>query len=302
MGQLRALSAVAAEGSLDAASRSLHVTPSAVSQRLKALERAVGSVLVVRSRPVRLTAAGQTLLRLARQVDLLVADAVTELAGLPTAATLPVAVNADSLATWVLPAIAPLAAEGVVVDIVREDQAHTSRLLRDGSVVAAITDDSDTVPGCSVRRLGSMRYRPMAAVAFAERWFPEGLTPSALGAAPVVVFDRRDALQHTFLRRRTRGRARPPMHYVPASADFVSAVALGMGWGMVPELQAAGLAEPLVDLDPRGAVDVPLHWQQWKLSSPALDRLADAVVAAAESSLSQPRARSSARTRGPERR
>nr|WP_231134139.1 LysR family transcriptional regulator ArgP [Motilibacter deserti] len=288
---MRALSAVAAEGSFEGAARALHVTPSAISQRLKALERAAGSVLLVRSRPVQVTPAGQALLRLARQVDLLVSDAAAELAGIPARGTVPVAVNADSLATWVLPALAPLADEGITFDVFREDQAHTSRLLRDGTVVAAVTSEAEAVPGCTVRRLGSMRYRPMAAPRFAERWFPEGVTATALGSAPVVVFDRRDDLQHAYLRRRTRGRARPPMHYVPASADFVHAVRLGLGWGMVPELQAAGLAEPLVDLDPRGAVDVTLHWQQWRLASPALDRLAAAVTEAAAASLARPPAR-----------
>ncbi|NAZ87792.1 ArgP/LysG family DNA-binding transcriptional regulator [Kineococcus sp. T90] len=302
LAQLRALSAAVDGGTLEAAARALHVTPSAVSQRLRALEAATGRVLLVRSKPVRPTASGEVLLRLARQVELLAGDALDELdagaapgpPGGERVQTLPIAVNADSLGTWVLPALAPLAGS-VCFDLHREDEGRTADLLRAGTVVAAITSDPDPVAGCSVTRLGAVRYRPTASAAFARRWFPRGPAVEALARAPVVVFDREDDLQHRYLRRRAReprdpagpldplGPLDPPVHRVPSTADFLTAVRLGLGWGMVPDLQGgAERAEgSLVDLDPSGAVDVALHWQQWKLRSASLDRVAAAVTAAA---------------------
>ncbi|MCZ2806546.1 LysR family transcriptional regulator ArgP [Modestobacter sp. VKM Ac-2983] len=279
LAQLRALEATVRTGTLDAAAGALHVTPSAISQRIKALETTTGRVLLVRSRPVQPTESGQALLRLARQIDLLTADATRELDGTGHGrVSLPIAVNADSLATWVLPALAPLAGE-LVLDLHRADQAHTSALLRSGTVMAAVTGDAAPVPGCSATRLGSMRYRPQAAPAFARRWFSDGGTAESLARAPVVVFDRSDDLQHAHLRARGVDPAQPPMHFVPSSADFLTAVRLGMGWGMVPDLQDT--EGGLVVLDPAGAVDVVLHWQQWRLRSPSLDRVADAVHTAA---------------------
>lgn len=280
--QLRALDVTVREGTLEAAARALHVTPSAISQRLRALEVATGRVLLVRTKPVQVTQSGQAILRLARQVDLLTADAARELGdgegeGRPT---LPIAVNADSMATWVLPALAPLAGE-YCFDLYREDQERTSALLRAGSVMAAVTSEAAPVPGCTSTRLGAMRYRPMAAHAFAGRWFPDGPTPEALARAPVVVFDRTDDLQHRYLRRRGAGDARPPLSFVPASADYVAAVALGLGWGMVPDLQAGAVAGQLTELDEDGGIDVLLHWQQWRLRSESLDRVRNAVLAAA---------------------
>jgi LysR family transcriptional regulator (chromosome initiation inhibitor) len=134
-----------------------------------------------------------------------------------------------------------------------------------------------------------MRYRPMAAAAFARRWFPDGPTAEALARAPVVVFDRDDDLQHRYLRARTgRSDVVPPLHHVPASADYLSAVILGLGWGMVPGLQAGAADAELTLLDPDGAVDVVLHWQQWRLRSPTLDRVREAVLAAARRTLDQP--------------
>jgi LysR family transcriptional regulator (chromosome initiation inhibitor) len=294
LGQLRALRATVAEGTLEAAARALHVTPSAVSQRLKALETATGRVLLVRSKPVQVTVSGEAVLRLARQVDLLTADAVRELGDAPAASgesrpvTLPIAVNADSLATWVLPALAPLAGS-CVFDLHREDQQHTSALLRRGTVMAAVTAHAEPVPGCSSTRLGGMRYRPMATPAFVSRWLADGVTSAALAGAPVVVYDRDDDLQHRWLRERAGADLGPPQHFVPSSADYVSAVRLGMGWGMVPDLQRTADDEGrLVELDPDGAVDVVLYWQQWRLRSPSLDRVADALLAAARVQLDQP--------------
>jgi LysR family transcriptional regulator (chromosome initiation inhibitor) len=284
LSQLRALEATVAAGTLDGAARALHVTPSAISQRLKALETATGRVLLVRSKPVRVTESGQAVLRLARQVALLAADAARELVG-EERITLPIAVNADSMATWVLPALAPLAGE-LAFELHREDQEHTAALLRDGRVMAAVTADAEPVPGCTVTRLGGMRYRPMATAAVVDRWFPDGVTAAALARAPVVVFDRDDDLQHRYLRQRGVDPAAPPLHLVPASADYVSAVRLGFGWGMVPAQQEP--AGELVALDPDGAVDVVLYWQQWKLRTPSLDRVADAVLAAARRDLDRP--------------
>jgi LysR family transcriptional regulator (chromosome initiation inhibitor) len=286
LAQLRALDATVREGTLEKAARALHLTPSAVSQRLRALEVGTGRVLLVRSKPVQVTESGAAVLRLARQIELLTADTARELGGATAdrPPALPIAVNADSMNTWVLPALAPLAADSTF-DLHREDQEHTSALLRAGAVVAAITSEAEPVPGCSVTRLGRMRYRPMAAPGFARRWFPDGPTPQALHRAPVVVFDRKDDLQHVYLRRRLGPDADPPAHHVPASADFLAGIELGFGWGMVLDLQQPG--GELVELDPDGAVDVVLHWQQWKLRSPSLDRAREAVQQAARERLDQ---------------
>jgi LysR family transcriptional regulator (chromosome initiation inhibitor) len=160
--------------------------------------------------------------------------------------------------------------------------------LRAGTVMAAVTADADPVPGCTSTRLGGMRYRPMASRDFARRWFPAGPTPEALARAPVVVFDRKDDLQHRYLHAHAGPDVAPPVHYVPASADYVAAVTLGLGWGMVPDLQAGGATTELDVLDPAGGVDVVLYWQQWRLRSTMLDRVREAVLTAAGSELDQP--------------
>src|ERR1700704_6952621 len=79
--QLAALAAVIEFGSFDAAAERLHVTPSAVSQRIKALEQRVGQVLVVREKPCRPTAAGVLPLRFAAQAAMLESQGLAETGG-----------------------------------------------------------------------------------------------------------------------------------------------------------------------------------------------------------------------------
>jgi LysR family transcriptional regulator (chromosome initiation inhibitor) len=288
--QLRTLLAVVDEGTFDAAAAALHVTPSAVSQRMKALEQGAGRVLLLRTKPVRLTESGQVVVRLARQLAQLERDAVAELgmadSGEPV--TLPIAVNADSLATWFLSALTRVPAQQrICFELHREDQDHTTTLLREGLVMAAVTSSPDPVQGCSASPLGRMRYLPVASPEFVARWLDRPLR-QVVGEVPVVVFDRHDDLQDRFARTLTRGRdAGPLRHHVPSSEGFVDAVAAGMGWGLVPAAQAAPrlASGALVRLDPRRAIDVPLYWQQWKLDSPALAAAAAAVASAAKEAL-----------------
>jgi LysR family transcriptional regulator (chromosome initiation inhibitor) len=284
IGQLSALAAVVTEGTFDAAARRLHVTPSAVSQRVKALETSVGQVLVTRSKPVRPTAGGEVILRLARQVEALTADALTEIGAADdeaAAVVVPLAVNADSLATW-FPAALAAAGPGLLFDVHRDDQERTTDLLRQGTVMAAVTSVPDPVPGCTVRRLGRMRYHAAAADDFAARWFPDGVTTEALLAAPMVVYDRTDQLQDRYLRRRARRIVPAPRHYLPDTTAFVQGVAFGLGWGMLLDQQITALPRPPRRLDPARTVDVILYWQQWRLRSAALDAVAAAVRTVAE--------------------
>lgn len=286
--QLRTLAAVIDHGTFDRAAAALHVTSSAVSQRIKALEQQTGRVLLLRTKPVRPTKSGSVVVRLARQVALLESEAMDELGleGAGARPRIPLVINADSLATWVLPALARV--ERASFEITIDDQDHSIDRLREGTSMAAITSNPEPVQGCTARPLGVMRYRPVASVPFAEQWLPEGFTDEALSSAPVVVFDRKDALQDRYLERRLGSGVKfPPRHYVPASSAFVHAIELGLGWGMLPDLQAMPLldAGALTVLDANGYLDVPLYWQQWSIESTTLTRIATSLAREAAAQL-----------------
>ena len=289
--QVRTLLAVVDEGTFDAAAAALHVTPSAVSQRVKALEQRTGRVLLVRTKPVRPTESGAVVVRFARQLARLERDARAELgmndAG--DATRVSIAVNADSLATWFLAALTRVPEEPrLCFELRREDESRTATLLREGLVMAAVTSSPDPIAGCSVRPLGRMRYLAAASPEFAERHLG-GALPDALLRAPVMTFDRSDDLQDAFVRGlgRSRTGAGTVRHQVPTSEGFLSTVTAGLGWGMIPEVQAEPLlrAGRLIQLAPQHPVDVPLYWQQWKLDSPALAAVTEAVTATAAAAL-----------------
>ncbi len=281
------MTAIVDAGSLDAAAQLLHITPSAVSQRLKSLEEQLGRVLIVRGRPARATSAGEAVIRLARQTALLEHDALSSFglhAETGRRVSVPLAVNADSMATWILAPLARLAAShDIDLDLHRDDQDFTARLLESGEVMAAVTSESEPVAGCTSALLGVLEYRAMATPGYAARWFPDGdLSAERLRLAPFVDFDRKDSLQHRWLAEQGVAAQGVPRHYVPASHDYALAVRLGLGWGMVPLLQADGAAASgeLIALG-GSALRVPLYWQQWNLRSVLLDAIAAEIAAEA---------------------
>jgi len=281
--QLAAFAAVVELGSFDAAASRLHVTPSAVSQRIKTLEHAVGQVLIRREKPCTATAAGIPLLRLAAQTALLESEALAEMTGLPDRLTrVALAVNADSMATWFTDVFGAL--PHVLFDVRIEDQDRSARLLREGAVMGAVTTERTAVAGCRTRPLGVMRYLPVASPDFVDRYLRDGVTAATMAAAPSLAWNHDDALQDSLLRKLFRRSVPRPVHYVPTSEGFRAATTVGLGWAMYPERAAA---ESLVDGTfvqiADAQLDVPLFWQCWKLDSPVVVAVTDAVRAAAAS-------------------
>lgn len=284
--QCEALLAVIEGGSFEQAAALLHLTPSAVSQRVRALETFIGNPLVVRTRPCRATPAGARLLQYLRRVQALEnelqADFVDAQAT-PMRVTL--AVNADTLGSWLLPALAHfLIREQIMIDLTVDDQDHTYTLLESGLVLGCISTEAQPMRGCVAEPLGVMRYRCMASPDFRARWFAKGFTRAAIRQAPVIVFNRKDRLQADFL---LQHYGLPddayPCHYIPASEPYMQAIVLGLGWGMLPELQMHSLYADgaLVDLAPNRPTDIGLFWHRWKVQSPRMERLSATLVEAA---------------------
>ena len=197
---LDCLAALADDTSFERAAQRLSITQSAVSQRLRALEAQVGQPLVLRTRPLRLTEPGKVLLRYARQLQAMRADVAREL-GVSTSGVerLAIAVNADSLATWVPAALDPLVQRGVSLELIVDDQDFTHDGLRQGAVLGCVSTVREALRGCRVVRLGTMRYTAAASPAFVERELggtPAGLNRANFSRLPFLVFNRKDDMQH----------------------------------------------------------------------------------------------------------
>lgn len=280
------VAAVVREGSFERAARSLHITPSAVSQRIRLAEERMGTVLVVRGQPCTPTEAGVRLCRHADTVALLESELRRDMPALRTdgavqpQATIHIAINADSLATWFVAAMQAFCTEGApLLDVTLDDQDKTSEWLRRGQVLAAVTSLAKPVQGCRSRKLGTLRYCATASPAFLQRWFANGVTTDSLARAPSLVFDRNDRLQEQWVRRVVRKDLPLPAHRLPSSQAFIDGALAGIGWGMNPLtlVQSHLDAGRLVELLPDRPLDIPLYWQVARLPLPELTRLSTCV-------------------------
>lgn len=270
---LDCLVALADTGSFELAAQQLAVTQSAVSQRLRTLETGLGRLLLVRQRPLRLTEPGKLLLRHARQMQALRADIARELGTAPSQdERLPIAVNADSLATWVLPALDELVQagqhEGHGVELIVDDQDFTHDWLREGAVLGCVSTMSEALRGCSATPLGSMRYIAVASPGFTARAMPKGLNRANFPKLPWLVFNRKDDMAATWASK-AFGLRQPRLlaRAIPSTEAHARAAVLGWGIGVMPEQMAAPwlASGELQPIHPEVYVDVQLHWHQWKL-------------------------------------
>ncbi|MGC3965484.1 MAG: LysR family transcriptional regulator ArgP [Rhodocyclaceae bacterium] len=291
---LAALAAVIREGSFDRAARALNVTPSAVSQRIRLLEERVGCALVIRGQPCRATEMGGRLCQHVDRVRLLeqaLQEAMPALAPEgPVRVALPVAVNADSLATWFAPVLANFGAEApVLMEVAVDDQDHTAEWLRSGRVLAAVTSAARPPVGCNSRPLGAMRYLAAASPAFMARYFAQGVGAGTLARTPSLIFNTKDELQSRWAHRLCHRHVELPRHTLPSPFAFVTAIVAGMGWGLCPEsMIAPQLADgSLVELVPDTPLDVPLHWQYARSASSLLEDFSRQVLAASRGALMQ---------------
>lgn len=286
---LNALSAILRLGSFEAAAAELRVTPSAISQRIKALEDRVGATLINRAQPCTGTPSGLRLARHAEDVGVLESHLGRELAldrG-PGLARLRIAVNADSLATWFVPAMA--AVPDLLFDLVIDDEGHSADWLKRGEVSAAVTAGDKPAPGCDAVALGAMRYVATAAPEFMARWFPDGVTAPALAQAPCLTFNAKDRLQQQWIAAVFGTRIVPPAHALPSAQAFVEAARRGLGWGMNPVALVRGHMRNgrLVPLVAQRPLDVALTWQVARVMAGALDPVTRAVRQAARRVLSE---------------
>jgi len=293
---LRAVAMVVQTGSFEKAALALHVTPSAISQRVKQLEERLGAVLILRGNPCTATEKGEWVCRHMEHVGMLESELFSQLPALLSSdevssrVTLHIATNADSLGTWFLKAVSTFTHQsGFLLNVAVDDQDHTAEWLQRGRVLAAVTSLEKPVQGCRVTPLGFLRYDATASPAFIDRYFPKGVTETELAQAPALTFNQKDRLQQQWISQVFGASIVHPTHWLPSTQSFVDAALLGMGWGMNPALLVRNhLAEGrLVELVAGTPFDVPLFWQVNRLAADRLKSLTDAVVEVARRELVQ---------------
>lgn len=287
--------AVAELGSFDAAALSLHLSASAVTLRVQALEKQLGQVLLVRERPCRVTAAGQQLLTHLQQQRLREQQLLQQLGGKNKHNQFQefhIASNADSLATWLLPLLQPLLLEQqIIVKLRLDDQSQTHQLLEKGLVSACISTEKTAIHGCVATYLGQMKYKMVASCDFVARYFQEPIHRERLKYIPALIFNDQDLLhQHVMLQLFGLQQNQYPHHFVPSSSAFVDAIHLGLGFGLVPEYQLGDDLKTgkLIEIIPKAQTEMALYWHHWQQQSVLLEQLTATITQHAQRAMNGP--------------
>lgn len=290
---LEALAAVVGEGSFEAAARSLNISRCEVDERIRLLEDKTGMVLVIRDRHCSPTEFGQQLCHHLDQVRLMEQDLRRSFASAdqsePDApSVIRVAVNADSLATW-FPEVVQYAASKLNLhfEVIPDDQEHTAERMRNGEALAAITSESDPLPGCRRFALGAIEYVAVANESFIRQRLGADVSAESLSTATYLVFDRKDTLPLQWIIGAFGKSARLRGHWIPSFSGYMACCLNGSGWGMMPRFSV----EPhlrdgsLRELVPGTSVMVPLYWQSSTPNSQIMTALSSIVSQIAEKHL-----------------
>ncbi len=281
---IEALAMVVQECGFEKAATRLFLTPSAVSQRIKALEEQTGQILINRTNPPRATEAGLRILKHYHHVKRLEDDLIDTFTPHENRkfATLALGINMDSLSTWFLDAVRDmLLNHKILLDLKPADQDQTDQLLKDGVVIGCVSSKDKLIQGCRMDYLGCMEYRMLATPAYMARWFPEGVTAENITLAPQFIFDRKDELHLQYFQV-AFGKipAELSAHYLPSSEQFLKFILAGLGYGMLPEQQSNNYLETgeLIELMPGSVVKVDLYWHCWNLKSKLLREFSERLV------------------------
>lgn len=278
--------------SFEKAAEELCISQSAVSQRIKQLEKWLAQPVLIREQPPKATVAGEKLLGLYRRVKLLEQDLLPTISNEPEETTLSVslATNADTLATWLIPSLKEiLLTNRLELNLVVEDEGRTLEKLRSGEVTAAISTQPQPVAGCDAIYLGDMEYLCVASKAFQQRYFSRGLDREALAEAPAVVFDQYDDMHERFLQQHFQlSTSRTVKHVVRSSEAFVALALSDIAYCLIPKIQIEKelVKGQLVNITPEFTLTQQLYWHHWQLESGVLKALSKAVIGYARENLS----------------
>ncbi|WP_135457217.1 LysR family transcriptional regulator ArgP [Vibrio echinoideorum] len=290
---IEALDAVVKQRSFERAAEQLYISQSAVSQRIKQLEKWLAQPALVRENPPRPTPAGKKLLGLYRRVRLLEHELVPELMNEEGSQPLSISVatNADSLATWLLPALSNvMKSRQVELNLVIHGESRTIDKIKSGEVAGAISLESQAIPGCSADYLGRMDYVCVASPDFHERYFSEGVNYSTLSKAPAVSYDQYDDLHKKFLHDHfNMPRDSVINHTVGSSEAFVRLALSGVAYCLIPRLQIVEELESgaLIDITPGFLLSYGIYWHHWQLESGVLKEISQAILNYAHNHLPQ---------------
>jgi LysR family transcriptional regulator (chromosome initiation inhibitor) len=287
---IEALSCVLMMQSFEKAALKLHITQSAVSQRIKNLESYYGEPILIRTLPYRPTKLGNQLIRLLAQIQLLEENFVQERAATDSMPKCAIALNRDSLETWFLGALSEksLIAD-VIVEIIADDQEHTLEYFKNGLVSACLSTESKALKGAEAVYLGTMKYILTASQQFLKRYEFQNDLMSFFRKAPALQFDRNDHLHERYLKHYFANLdAEISYKIIPSVYGFKKYALLGFGYGLIPEIDIADelKTKKLLNMFPTRVWETKLYWHMWSIKSVIYEKFNTEIIKYAQKILS----------------
>ena len=281
---LQALASVIEEQSFERAANVLYITQSAVSQRIKQLEQNIAQPVLIRSQPIRATEVGKKLVKHYHQVMQLEADLLPNI--FPDTPQSPItihlATNADSLATWLIPALAPtIKTKLIEINMLVADEQHTIEKLKDGEAFGAISLQEQPIKGCQMTRLGDLNYILVASPEFRDTYFETGINRESLQYAPGIAFDQKDNMHIRFIEEQYGLKeSEYPLHTMRSSEAFVAMAKHGAAFCLVAELQIKQELQDgsLINLLPDYKLTETLYWHHWILLKGVHKTVSDVII------------------------
>ena len=278
------LEAIVQLGSFERAAESLYVSQSAISQRIKQLEKFLAQPALIRELPPRPTPIGKKLLGLYGRVRLLESEFIPELMNEATSKPLEVslATNADSLATWLLPSLTSiLKQKRIALNLIVDDEGRTLDKLRSGEVAGAISLESQSIAGCDADYLGRVDYLCVASPEFYQQYFSQGVNRESLQNAPTVAFDHHDDMNDRFIHQHFNlPKGSVLKHTVRSSEAFVKLALSGVAYCLIPKLQIEDelACGSLINITPDFILSHRIYWHHWQLETGVLKLLSQAII------------------------
>jgi LysR family transcriptional regulator (chromosome initiation inhibitor) len=257
--------------SFETAAKKLHITQSAVSQRIKGLEIHYGEPVLIRILPYKPTKLGANLISHFKRVGLLEAALEQEVGRAQAKPRISIAVNRDSLETWFLELIEKKNIfSAVTLEIIADDQELTLDYLKRGLVSACLSTSDKEIIGGKIAFLGNMKYVLAASPDYIKKYFHHKDQKKCLLNATAIKFDKNDTLHERYLERFFNLNGEElNFHLIPSIRGFKKYACLSYGYALIPKIDIIEELKnkELIELYPDKVWNVPLYWHYWAIES-----------------------------------
>lgn len=279
---LRALAAVIENQSFELASQEIGISQPAVTQRIQSFESYLGERLLIRKLPYKASKAGEMYLSLLRKVTILEGEVEDSEEKMPV---VKLAINRDSLDLYFLKVLSdPKISSMITMQIIADDQDNTLKYLKNGQVDLCISSVEKPLQNHLSLKIGEMKYSLVCASTFYKKYFQDGVNRKSLSFAPLVIFDRHDKAQHSYLKSNYNINLLSQANLMPSLASFKHAIIGGFGYGLMPiiDIQRELRKKQLIQMNPQKDFNISLYLHQWEYQRDHIKLLCEKIMKSAE--------------------